>query len=179
MKIFFVTLALLGLSVSLVSAAGSASGGALPPEHAPVVEPAPVKPIVAPTPSSVPPKQNEAKPVEVMKKDISITSKLKCGDLSEMRDRAMCRLKLTPTEMARELELQYLPEECRAIQNQGQRTACIAHYKTYKPCWSVPVGEERFMCARTALLLGASVSDEIKLCNNRSGDAQSACKEAV
>ncbi len=89
---------------------------------------------------------------------------LQCGNMKTLSERISCRLKLAPAGVTRELQIQYLPEECRVIANAAERKECIARYKSYQPCWSLPQGEGRFECARKVLKLKASVTDEIQAC---------------
>lgn len=90
---------------------------------------------------------------------------LQCGNKATIRERVACRLSLTSAGLSRELEIEYLPEECRAFEkNSDKRKACIALYRAYKPCWMKPVGEERSACARQVLKLGPVLSDEVKKC---------------
>jgi hypothetical protein len=79
----------------------------------------------------------------------------------------------------RELAIQYLPEECRAMPAQGGRNACVARYKSFEPCWGIPAGETRFACARTALRIGGLVSDEAKACEGETGTEQASCKATI
>jgi len=104
---------------------------------------------------------------------------LQCGNKTTLRERALCRLKLSPAGVVRELEIEYLPEECRTVTDKTVRASCIAAYKAYKPCWSKSVGEERFGCARSVLKLGPILSDAVKTCQGKTGDAQAACKREV
>lgn len=90
-------------------------------------------------------------------------AQLQCGTKASVRERVRCRLGLAPAGIARELQIQYLPEECRFMEDGADRTACIARYKSYKPCWAVPAGEDRFACARGILKLD-SVESEMKKC---------------
>lgn len=106
-------------------------------------------------------------------------SRLQCGNKTTLRERIFCRLNLAPAGMVRELEIEYLPEECRAAADSAQRQACIARYKSYQPCWSVPAGESRFACARDILRLGPMASEEVKNCQGQTGSEQVACKAAV
>ncbi len=99
-----------------------------------------------------------------------------------MRDRIFCRLNLAPAGIARELELQYLPEECRVLKDEEAEEAeeaCEERYKSFKPCWNVPAGTKRFECARNVLKLGPALADEVKACQSRTGQDQAACKAAV
>ena len=104
--------------------------------------------------------------------------KIQCGDKSDLRDRIYCRLNLTPAGLARDLELKYLPEACRA-ETGDERKECIARYKSFQPCWNTKEGEERFSCARNALKLGPLVSQEAKLCRGKKGAEQVVCKNEL
>jgi hypothetical protein len=106
-------------------------------------------------------------------------SHLQCGNKASLRERISCRLNLTPAGTARELQIQYLPEECRALQNEAVKNTRIARYKSYEPCWNVPAGEERFTCARNILKLGPVISQEVKTCQGKTGVEQVACKNEV
>ncbi len=105
--------------------------------------------------------------------------KLQCGDEPNLRDRIACRLNLAPEGLTRELEIQYLPEECRALKDKSEQNKCIALYRSYQPCWNVTAGEGRFSCARNVLKLGPVLSEEVKTCQGKTGQEQVACKEAV
>jgi hypothetical protein len=61
-------------------------------------------------------------------------------------------MNLSPAGIARELQLEYLPEPCRT-ETGAERAACIARYRSYQPCWQVPDDAGRFACARAVLNL--------------------------
>lgn len=103
--------------------------------------------------------------------------KLQCGNLSTLRERIFCRLNLAPAGIARELELQYLPEECRALSDNNAQEACEERYESFQPCWSVPAGRQRFDCARNILKLGPIVSGEVKKCQGLTGQARANCSQ--
>lgn len=105
---------------------------------------------------------------------------LQCGNKENMRDRVLCRLNLSPAGIARELEIEYLPEECRTITDMSKRKTCIDTYKSYKPCWNIPVGDGRIACAKQALKLGPTLSEEIQKCKAiESGTQQTVCLKAT
>src|SRR3989338_3408278 len=56
---------------------------------------------------------------------------LQCGNRANVRDRVACRLSLTRAGLAREYELQYLPEECRLIKSETDQRACISRYRSF------------------------------------------------
>ena len=89
--------------------------------------------------------------------------KLQCGDKTDLRERVACRLKLAPSGIARELEIEYLPEECRAIPTgSSDRGLCIARYKSLAPCWAKAVGLDRDICAKEVLKFDAAATPEAK-----------------
>jgi hypothetical protein len=102
---------------------------------------------------------------------------LQCGGLPSLHDRIACRLNLAPGGIARELELQYLPEECRVMTNKQTQENCEELYKSYKPCWDIPAGQQRFDCARGVLKLGPDLSAAIATCKSLSGLQQAQCIE--
>jgi len=94
---------------------------------------------------------------------ISQTSELKCGDLPTLRERVECRIELSEYELGKELELQYLPEECRTIINQGLQESCIQRYESVQQCWQNPVGPSRISCVKKQFNLG-DIKDEKATC---------------
>lgn len=81
-----------------------------------------------------------------------IVGRLICGNLRTMEERVRCRIGLAPDVLERELAIQYLPEECRALPDRSAaRTSCIARYQNLRPCWSSPAGRERLACVRGVL----------------------------
>lgn len=104
--------------------------------------------------------------------------KLQCGNKNTLGERIICRLNLAPAGVARELEIQYLPEGCKAETGDEQKE-CINIYKSFQPCWAKKAGEERFACARSALKLGPLISQEVKLCQGKKGNEQAECKHEI
>lgn len=101
--------------------------------------------------------------------------KLQCGNLPATRERALCRLNLTPAGLDREYEIEYLPEECRLSENQKKKQQCVRLYQSYKPCWNKRIGQERSQCAREVLELGSSVARTLSECV-KTGKSQHECK---
>lgn len=97
----------------------------------------------------------------------------KCADIETMRARVSCRLSLGEEEQKEELELYYLPEECRALTG-SSRGLCIARYKSVQACWKFPVGEERVSCVKRSMRLGV-IAEEKEACNKLSGENRSVC----
>lgn len=91
---------------------------------------------------------------------------LQCGNKTDLRERVACRLNLTPLAMSRELAIQYLPEECRALTDTIEQTACIERYRSYQPCWGFASTEERVSCARDILQLQENIADDIAACES-------------
>ena len=91
-------------------------------------------------------------------------SHLQCGNKPTLAERVSCRTGLAPAGVLRELQIQYLPEECRVVANAAEKKECIERYKNFQSCWTLPVGEGRFACARGLLHLGVSAADEVKSC---------------
>lgn len=104
---------------------------------------------------------------------------LQCGNLATLRERVSCRLNLSPAGIARELDIQYLPETCRAESNEGARNTCTLRYKSYQPCWDAKDDAGRNVCARQVLKLGPILSNEVKTCQGKRGQEQTQCKEEV
>lgn len=100
---------------------------------------------------------------------------LQCGNKENLRERIRCRLNLAPAGISRELEIQYLPEECRVLSNQDEKKECSSLYLSYRPCWSKRIGEERFSCARNVLNLGSSLQSEIDSCNREQSTQRESC----
>lgn len=91
-------------------------------------------------------------------------AELQCGNKITLHDRVWCRLNLTPAAMNRELAIQYLPEECRVLNDTTAQTACIERYKSYQPCWAIDDNAERVDCARSVLNLQPRLADDIRAC---------------
>ncbi len=92
---------------------------------------------------------------------------LQCGNKTDLRERVACRLNLTPLAMARELDIQYLPEECRAMADSYEQTTCIERYRSYQPCWGFTGTAERVSCAKGILGLQENVADDIAACTSQ------------
>lgn len=103
---------------------------------------------------------------------------LQCGNKATLRERIQCRLSLTPAGLTRELEIQYLPEECRTL-TEG-RQACIAKYRAWQPCWQETVGTARNGCAMRILSIGSGVVDAVRLCQQKEpGTERASCMQKV
>jgi len=96
-----------------------------------------------------------------------VLSSLKCGNLKTMRDRVHCRLGLEESELQKELEIRYLPEECRSIPSINERENCVLLYARSQKCWHLSIGEERMNCLRDVLDL-KNIKDQKDACKNNS-----------
>ena len=104
---------------------------------------------------------------------------LQCGDLASLRERIACRLKLEPVGIARENEIRYLPELCRAASGEQEKTSCIALYRSFAPCWVTPPGAERTACAKSVLGLVTDIKESAIGCKDQDEPARSECLGAL
>ena len=81
----------------------------------------------------------------------AMVASLKCTNLGTVRKRVECRLGLSEAELNRELQINYLPEECRTITDADTKDACIKLYADSQPCWKMPQGNNRMMCLQSLL----------------------------
>ena len=89
---------------------------------------------------------------------------LKCSTLKTIGERVSCRINLE-----QENELNYLPEECRALEKSGNdRVKCKNFYNSVQTCWIGSNQANPVACARTQLALGQSISSEISSCDGNS-----------
>lgn len=133
------------------------------PTPAPALEPAPAPP---PAPEPMPSAPARAPIPRVSPSKSTPTSSpppapsLICGNIPTLEERVRCRIGLDKETLERELAIQYLPEECRAIREDvnaveavkavaGER--CIERYRNLRPCWAKPIGSERLACVRGVL----------------------------
>jgi len=98
---------------------------------------------------------------------------LNCGNLPSIKDRVSCRLDLEEEDQEEELELYYLPEECRVLTG-SERGICIARYKSVQTCWKFPLGDERISCVKRSMRLG-TIQEEKDACNVLTGQDRSIC----
>jgi hypothetical protein len=132
-------------SIGSAQAASVGSGGTTSTVKPTQVKPAPVK-ADAPTSKQAP------------------KLALRCGNLATMQARVRCRLQLSAEELEAEYKVQYLPEECRAIAGGAERSACVDKYRSFQPCWSKPVGDDRVECAQQVLGLTKSTDELVRQC---------------
>ena len=82
-----------------------------------------------------------------------------------MKDRVSCRLGLTAADLANELKIAYLPEECRQINNPDQKDACIQTYSESQKCWQFDIGQQRNSCLKDMLNI-TDISAQKDNCQN-------------
>lgn len=73
-----------------------------------------------------------------------------CYEMNLMKERVKCRLALTEEQRYHELKLQYLPEECRAL-NGTERDVCIQTYESVQKCWKYSEGDARVECVKSVI----------------------------
>ena len=100
---------------------------------------------------------------------------LLCGDKNTRRERVKCRLNLEKEELEDEYTLQFLPEECKALEGE-KRADCITTYKNVQPCWKFKEGSERVSCVKEKINF-RGVSEERRICNELKDEAKRACVE--
>lgn len=103
---------------------------------------------------------------------------LQCGGLAMLKERVSCRLNLAPAGIQRELEIQYLPEQCRPLEG-NERQTCVKLYRDLQPCFDQQYPSLRFACAAKILAFGQSVSAEAKKCNEQPMAERSTCKQTL
>ena len=87
---------------------------------------------------------------------------LKCSTLSSRCGRISCRISLK-----QENELNYLPEECRALDG-GKRESCKVFYSSVQSCWLPESQANPVACVRSQLSLGKNISEQVKACGGNS-----------
>jgi len=98
---------------------------------------------------------------------------LRCGNLASLKERVSCRIDLEEEEPEQELQLQYLPEECRVLSG-SVRGLCIVRYKSVQICWKFPIGDERISCVKREIKLG-DIQEEKEKCNAKTGQEKALC----
>lgn len=104
---------------------------------------------------------------------------LQCGNLPTLYERVFCRQQLAPAGLAREYEIEYLPELCRARTDKAARALCIDLYRALQPCWQLAEGAERNACAGRLLKLTSSVGARKTECDEKSEADRPLCMELL
>ncbi len=101
----------------------------------------------------------------------NIVSSLKCHNLGAIKERVACRLSLSDADLNNELEIAYLPEECRAMGKDKDREECVLLYSASQKCWKQQIGSKRTECLNQLLEI-KDFRKEKESCSNPSCFAQ-------
>lgn len=95
------------------------------------------------------PSADTKKPAEVESCNYisNMIASLKCHNLGTIKERVACRLGLTDADLRNELEIAYLPEECRALNNDADKEDCVMIYSKSQQCWTLPI-KKRSNCLK-------------------------------
>ena len=102
-----------------------------------------------------------------------LLNSLKCQNLSTLRERVACRLNLTEEEQEYQLQIQYLPEECRAIHDVAEKEICVKRYGALRPCWTKPYSQRAY-CVRGVLGI-RNLTSEVDSCSSKSAGQKLLC----
>ncbi|MBL4694355.1 hypothetical protein JKY72_03215 [Candidatus Gracilibacteria bacterium] len=192
MKKFGILLMAMSLVANVAFAAGSGSGGALPPADAdPVVVVevvAEVEPVVVVEVETVveaviePVVVVEAEPVVTSLPEVTETVVVEapvaevapvveaavsyCHDLGDRPARIRCRLQKSADDLKAEFAVRYMPEECAAL---GDDADCAARYKSLYPCWAEDPGSDRIKCVKRILDLPQKLVSVDDFCGEDAG----------
>ena len=96
-----------------------------------------------------------------------ILASLKCHNLATIKERVGCRLGLSDADLKKELQIAYLPEECRALSSDADKEDCVLLYSKSQQCWILPIGNSRNNCLRKIIDIGDT------------GKERQSCKDAA
>ena len=82
-----------------------------------------------------------------------LLSNLKCHNLPSLEERVRCRIQLEDAELDTELDIAYLPEECRTKSDVLSKERCVKLYAESLTCWGLKIGQ-RMGCIKNMLNLG-------------------------
>jgi len=105
------------------------------------------------------------------------TSGLKCFEEGDIEDRVRCRLNLSRVELRKEYKLEYLPEECRTIDNMTERQQCVRRYAKLQKCWKF-IGDERMRCVDHELNI-TKIKEQKRECNLLDENEKQECKKRL
>ena len=105
------------------------------------------------------------------------TSGLRCFDEDDIEDRVRCRLNLSRPELRKEYKLEYLPEECRTIDNMTERQNCVRRYAQLQKCWKF-IGNERMGCVDHELNITV-IKEQKRECNLLDENEKQGCKKRL
>jgi hypothetical protein len=100
-----------------------------------------------------------------------------CSELDTVRERISCRLDLEEEDQEEELEVYFLPEECRAVYF-TPREECLERYESVQGCWQFPVGNERILCVKKVMNLG-TIQEEKEKCSRLGGVQKLVCEDEL
>lgn len=103
---------------------------------------------------------------------------LKCQSLDTVKERVRCRLEL-PEQAEKELQLNYLPEECKSFPNIGKREACVRRYINFQKCFTKDKNDkQKVTCGKSVINLG-DIKSELASCNAKADNEKTKCLEDV
>src|SRR3989344_4364254 len=105
------------------------------------------------------------------------TSGLRCFEEDDIEDRVRCRLNLSRPELRKEYKLEYLPEECRTIDNMTERQHCVRRYAQLQRCWKF-IGDERMRCVDHELNI-TEIKEQKRECNLLDENEKQGCKKRL
>lgn len=151
-RLLLVFLAVALVAVTLSAAAYAASG-----------------PRPKPTPPPPPAENVEKPPMPPTDITAAEAERYKCSTITSARERIRCRINLQE-----ENELNYLPEECRAL-NGSARGNCVSNYNLVQKCWDFARDEQRIGCAKREFGLNGTVASQKAICEGLTGTERSNC----
>ncbi len=104
---------------------------------------------------------------------------LQCGGKPTLLERVACRQRLAPAGLAREYEIEYLPELCRARTDKAARASCVEIYRALQPCWQLSEGAERNACAGRLFKLTSSVGARKTECDEKTEADRPMCMDLL
>nr|MBI4157044.1 hypothetical protein [Candidatus Woesearchaeota archaeon] len=105
------------------------------------------------------------------------TSGLRCFEEDDIEDRVRCRLNLSRVELRKEYKLEYLPEECRTIDNMTERQNCVRRYAQLQKCWKF-IGDERMRCVDHELNI-TKIKEQKRECNLLDENEKQECRKRL
>lgn len=162
---------LLLLTIFLVAsmtayAVGTGSGGSNPEaesEAKPAAESEAVVEVAEPALEVEPVLETEpafAEPAAVSVVAVDYTAEV-CHDLETLEERIECRLIKGADALKDE---PFMPEECRAIDDDKEQVGCVEKYEDLYPCWDKPGGQERISCVKEILGLPQEIQHVDEMC---------------
>ena len=120
------------------------------------------------------PKPTENQPCQYAS---TLLENLKCQSQPTLKERVNCRIE-SPEEAERELSINYLPEECRALTSVAKKEECVKRYITLRRCFESKNDKERSACAKKIVGLG-DMNTEIAKCLSGKNDENAGCFKEI